>query len=125
MSRPDAEADFARLERVERIAHRMDRAYRIFGFRVGWDVILGLIPGIGDTLAVAPAAYIVMTARRMGVPGATLVRMVVNIFVDWLVGLIPLVGDLADAGYKANTKNARLLRDHVEARHGRWTPDVA
>jgi hypothetical protein len=112
--------DFEALSRVERLAHRMDRAFRLPGtrIRVGWDSILGLVPGIGDTLALAPAAYIMQTAYQMGVPKSTLARMGVNVGVDWLIGLVPLAGDILDVGYKSNTRNAQLLRRHVERRHG-------
>ena len=122
MSHGDVHADFARLDRVERVAHRMDRAFRIFGIRVGWDSIIGLIPGVGDTLALAPAGYIVLTARRMGAPIHLLARMVGNIGIDWLLGLVPLLGDIMDVGYKSNSKNAALLRAHIEERHGMTAP---
>ncbi|MHA6344153.1 DUF4112 domain-containing protein [Roseivivax sp. CAU 1761] len=112
--------DFEHLERVERLAHRMDRAFRLPGTRIrlGWDSILGLVPGIGDTLALAPAAYILQTAYRMEAPTSTLVRMGANVGIDWLIGLVPLAGDILDVGYKSNTRNARLLRRLVEQRHG-------
>jgi hypothetical protein len=56
------------LDRLYRLARRMDYAFRIplLGVRLGWDSILGLVPGVGDVLAVAPAGYIIKEARRMG-----------------------------------------------------------
>ena len=109
---------FDRLERVERVAHRMDRAFRLpfTSIRLGWDSVIGLVPGIGDTLELAPAAWIVNEAREMGAPTILLGRMAGNIAIDWMVGLLPLVGDILDVGYKANTRNARLLRDWLEHR---------
>ena len=114
------ESDFRALEKVERWANRMDRAFRLPGTRIrfGWDSIVGLIPGLGDTAAVAPAAYIISTAHRVGAPSHLLVRMGANVGVDWLIGLVPLAGDILDVGYKSNTRNARLLRAHLEERHG-------
>jgi hypothetical protein len=111
--------DFHRLERLERLAHRMDRAFRIPGTKVrfGWDSILGLLPGVGDTAALLPAGYILWTAYRMDVSPVTLALMVKNIGVDWFVGLFPLVGDILDVGYKSNTRNAALLRQEIEQRH--------
>ncbi|MFD1344210.1 DUF4112 domain-containing protein [Litorisediminicola beolgyonensis] len=110
-------AHLRRLERVERLAHRMDRAFRLPGTRIrlGWDSIIGLVPGVGDTLALAPAAYILLTAHRMGVSTGTLIKMASNVGIDWLIGLVPLAGDILDVGYKSNSRNARLLREHVEA----------
>jgi len=105
-----------RLDHLDRIARTMDRAMRlpVVGVRVGWDSILGLIPGIGDALTLGPAGYIVLQAHRMGAPGALKVRMLGNIGIDALIGSIPLVGDLFDIGWKANTRNVALLRQHFE-----------
>ena len=70
--------------RLRRLAHRMDKAFRlpIVGVRVGWDSILGLVPGIGDTLALAPAAYILKEAHRLGAPPSLLARMGANTGID-------------------------------------------
>lgn len=112
---------FARLERIEAVARRMDRAFRLpfTGIRLGWDSIIGLVPGVGDTLALAPAVWIVSEAHGMGAPKPLLGQMAVNIGIDWAIGLLPLIGDLLDVGYKANTRNAALLRTWVETRHDR------
>ncbi|MFZ5962963.1 DUF4112 domain-containing protein [Thalassococcus sp. BH17M4-6] len=111
--------DFKRVERAEALAHRMDSAFRLplTRIRLGWDSILGLIPGVGDTLALMPAAYIVWSAHDMGVPLHRKTQMVGNVFIDWLLGLVPLVGDIFDVGFKANRKNAAILRQHIEERH--------
>ncbi|MEI4194720.1 DUF4112 domain-containing protein [Roseovarius sp. E0-M6] len=104
------------VERLERIARRMDRAFR-FPFtdiRFGWDSILGLVPGIGDTLTVAPAIYIVHGAWRLGASTPLLLRMSGNIAIDWIVGLVPVVGDILDVGLKANSRNVALLRARME-----------
>ncbi|ASM72151.1 membrane protein [Pseudosulfitobacter pseudonitzschiae] len=95
----------------------MDRALRIplIGVRVGLDSILGLVPGVGDLLALGPAGYIVVQARRIGAPPSLVARMGVNIGIDAVIGSIPLVGDLFDIGWKANSRNVKLLRAHVEA----------
>ena len=110
--------DLNRLERLDRLSRRMDTAFRIpiIGRRVGWDGLLGLVPGIGDALSVAPAAYIVLESHRMGLPPDKVARQVVNVGVDSLIGLIPIVGDLFDMGFKANRRNVGILREHVEAR---------
>lgn len=115
----------ATLDRVDRIARLMDRAIRIPGtqVRMGLDSLIGWVPGVGDTLTLAPSLYIIALARGEGVPPATLARMFGNIGIDWLIGLVPLIGDIFDIGWKANIRNAALLRQHVE-RHekgrARW-----
>lgn len=106
----------ARLKRLESMAHRMDTAIRIpiIGLRVGYDSIIGLIPGIGDILTIAPSAWIIIEAKRLGAPGHVVSRMIANTATDSLIGMIPIVGDLFDATFKANRRNVALLRQHLE-----------
>lgn len=104
------------VERAERVARLMDRAVRLPGTRIrlGLDSILGVVPGVGDTLTLAPSLYIIQTAYRLGLPRRDLARMAGNLGIDWVIGLVPLVGDIFDIGWKANMRNAALLRAHVE-----------
>ncbi|WP_025057212.1 DUF4112 domain-containing protein [Sulfitobacter noctilucicola] len=103
------------LDRLRRLANRMDNAVRlpIVGVRVGWDAVLGLVPGIGDALALAPSAYIIKESHRMGVPAPTLARMGMNSGIDLLIGSIPLVGDIFDIGWRSKTRNVDLLETHL------------
>ncbi len=121
------ESDLRAVARAELLARRMDSAFRLpmTRIRVGWDSILGLVPGIGDTLALMPLAYHLNTARQLEVPNSTMARMVANSGVDWVIGLVPLIGDVFDVGFKSNLRNAALLRAHVEARHLRNANRVA
>lgn len=75
--------------------------------------MLGLIPGFGDATGAVLSAYIVLASARLGAPKATLLRMAANVAVESLVGVIPLIGDLFDAGWKANLRNLRLLEAHL------------
>ncbi|NVK14977.1 MAG: DUF4112 domain-containing protein [Rhodobacteraceae bacterium] len=104
------------LLKLERLAQSMDRAFRVplIGVRLGWDSIAGLVPGIGDALALAPAGYILYRGFRMGASAPVLARMAANIGIDTLIGSIPLAGDLFDVAWKANTRNTALLRRHLE-----------
>jgi hypothetical protein len=106
--------NWARIRRLERLAVLLDDRFRIPGtrFRFGWDGIIGLLPGIGDAAGAACAAYIIAEAARLGVPRRVIFRMLANMGVDAVLGLIPLVGDLFDAGYKANRRNVDLLLRH-------------
>ena len=96
--------------RLRRIAHLMDSSIRVPGtrYRVGLDALIGLIPGVGDAAGLAVSAYVVLAARRRGVPRRTLARMAANVGVDALVGSIPVLGDVFDLGFKANRRNLRL-----------------
>jgi hypothetical protein len=101
---------------LERLGRFMDEAIRLpGGFRIGWDAVIGLIPGIGDAVGAAVSAYIVLGAARAGVSGIVLLRMIGNVALETIVGTIPLVGDLFDAAYKANMRNLRLLERHSAA----------
>jgi hypothetical protein len=93
----------------------LDSAVRVPGtnVRVGLDPVLGLFPGIGDFLAAVLSSYVVVAAARLGAPRSVLARMLVNLGVDTLVGVVPLLGDLFDVGWKANMRNAALLEGYV------------
>lgn len=106
----------AEVEALERLATRMDSAFRVPGtrFRIGLDAILGIIPGIGDVLTLAPSLYIVWKAHGLGVRWPRLLRMGGNVALDSLIGAVPVIGDLFDAGFKANRRNVALIRTHME-----------
>ena len=106
------------LEHLDRLAYWLDDRFQVPGtrFRVGMDGLVGLIPGIGDAATNAITAYIIFQAWRLGVPRSVLRRMLSNLGIDFLVGLVPVVGDLFDIAYKANRRNAQLLRRHFAER---------
>ncbi len=92
--------------------------------RVGLDPIIGLIPVVGDLVAAVIGAWIVLEASRFRVPGIVLVRMILNTFVDFVIGLIPLLGTILDFGFKGNRKNLELFHryalDPGEDTGGHW-----
>lgn len=101
---------------VRELVRLMDSAIKVPGteFRVGLDPILGLLlPGAGDVLGAVPSMMILMLAVRQGVPPVIVLRMLLNIGIDSLVGAVPLLGDLFDAAYRSNTKNLALLEAHA------------
>jgi hypothetical protein len=115
------------------LARVLDTAVTVPGtrFRIGLDPLIGLIPGFGDFAGVLFSTSILFSAARLGVPRPTLVRMAANIGIEAIIGTVPLVGDLFDAGWRANTRNVRLIETHVadparSARSGgRWLIGVA
>ena len=113
---------------VERLGWLMDDLFRVpvLGWRFGLDALIGLIPGIGDTGTTLVSFYILAAAVRHRVPKITLLRMGMNIGFDYLLGSLPVVGDIADAWWKSNQKNVALLRKRAtvsaeEARAGRMS----
>lgn len=108
---PNAEP--AELSRARRLARLFDSAFVLPGtrWRFGLDALIGLVPGIGDLAASGTAVYIVYLGRRLGIPLTTQLRMLINVLVDLLVGVVPLLGDLFDAHFKANLRNVSLMED--------------
>jgi hypothetical protein len=90
----------------------MDGLFRIpgTGWRFGLDAIVGLIPGVGDTVSTLTGFYILAAGVRYRVSKVTLLRMGLNIGVDYLFGAVPVIGDLFDAAWKSNQRNVELLR---------------
>ena len=104
------------IQSVEKLARLMDSRFNIPGIpvKLGLDTIIGLIPGIGDTIGLGISGYIIAQSKRIGVSQTTIYKMVANVLIDWLIGIIPILGDLFDWGWQANNRNARLLRRHFE-----------
>ena len=110
---------------LERLGWLMDDLFRIpvLGWRFGLDAIIGLVPALGDTTTSLVSLYILASAVRYRVPKITLLRMGVNIAIDYLIGSVPVVGDLFDAYWKSNKMNVELLKRRatgsIEAEKGR------
>jgi hypothetical protein len=105
-----------RLARLKTLARLMDSAFRIPGTRIrfGADSALGLIPGAGDVIGLGISLFALGEAMRLGVPSRLLVRMIGNIAIDTGLGAIPVAGDIFDLLFKSNTRNLKLLLEHLE-----------
>lgn len=114
--RPGPARSDARLSRLDALARFLDNSIRLpgIGYRIGYDALIGLIPGIGDVIGLGLSTYIVLEAARFRLPFSTLLRMVVNVGIEAIVGVIPLVGDVFDATWKANARNMALLHERLE-----------
>jgi hypothetical protein len=109
------ENQLVRLERLRNFSQLLDNAIAIPGtsYRVGLDPLLGLIPGGGDMVGMVFSCLIVFEASRLGASQTTLGQMTFNILLETLVGTVPGIGDLFDVAWKSNTKNIKLLDDHL------------
>ena len=102
-----------RIRRLRALAHLLDDSIPLpGGYRIGFDPIIGLIPGLGDAIGALVSAYIINKARSLGAPRSILMRMTGNVFTEAIIGAIPFVGDLFDAAFKANTRNLALLAEY-------------
>jgi hypothetical protein len=108
------------------IALFMDNLIRVPGtnFRVGLDPILGLIPGLGDTSSAVVSALALVQAARQGMPKIVLARMAVNILLNELIGIVPIIGDAFSFWFKSNARNYELVKQHASgtrrARRSDW-----
>ena len=104
------------LDRIRRIAWLMDNSIGVpgTGFRIGLDPLIGLIPGFGDIAGAIFSCYIVLSGARLGASRSTLFRMLWNVLVEVVIGAVPILGDLFDAGWKANARNLALLERSLE-----------
>ena len=102
---------------IDRLAKIMDSAVTlpIVG-RVGLDAVLDLIPVFGNFAGAAVSLTLIARTLQYGPPPSLVSKMLSNVLVDVIVGAIPLVGPLVDLWFKANDKNAALMREFLESR---------
>lgn len=111
-----SEHDGTVLKKVRRRAYRLDMSlFNLFGIRFGWSSVVGIIPVIGDFIDMFFAWNVVRTCGQIdgGLPPAIKSRMLFNVILDFGLGLVPFLGDLADAVFRANTRNAWILEEYL------------
>lgn len=117
--------DLKVLNSVKRKAYRLDLQLSICGLRLGWAGLIGLIPWIGDIIAVMFALQLLNKADQIegGLLKSLQRRMKTNILMDFGIGLIPVVGDFVNVLYKCNSRNFILLENHLVKKYAK-TPTV-
>lgn len=111
-------SDEATVARLEALARLLDGAFAIPGTnqRVGLDAIIGLVPVLGSAATAVVSAYIILEARRLGVPAWKIARMVGNVAFDSVLGSVPIAGTVFDVFFRSNQRNVRMLLDHLGRR---------
>lgn len=106
----------ADLHWIEEMVRLMDKRFRIPGtrFRFGLDPILGLFPVVGDLTSFAISGGLILYMVRYGVSRKVIILMLLNISLDAIFGSIPVLGNIFDFYFKANSRNIELLRRHYE-----------
>jgi hypothetical protein len=106
-------------QRVEAMEKILERMFVIPGINrpVGLDVILDVVPVVGDIAAAALGAYIGWEAKNLGMSRWQIARMAGNVGFDWLLGLIPWVGAIPDFFFRSNTRNLRIIKRHLDKHH--------
>lgn len=100
----------------KKFAELLDSKFRIPNteFRFGIDPIIGLVPGIGDWIGGLASLYFLVYAAVLEAKVPVLLRMLLNILLDVVIGTIPLLGEIFDISWKANLRNAELLEEHIQ-----------
>jgi hypothetical protein len=108
-----------RVDALRKVAQLLDSAFLVPGtsYRIGLDPIFGLIPGIGDLISPLFTIGLLWQARELGLPKVVQLRMIFNVAIDTLIGMVPLAGDLFDFAWKANNMNLALLERHAFEEH--------
>jgi hypothetical protein len=103
---------------LETLSRYLDGLFRVPGteWRFGLDALIGLIPNYGDMATSLVSIYILIAGVRYGVPKITLLRMTLNVVIDYLVGVIPVIGDSFDFVWKANKWNVELIKARATGR---------
>jgi hypothetical protein len=100
------------MRRLDWLTSVLDDRYAVPGtkYRFGWDTLIGLVPVAGDSVTTLMSVYFMWEANRLGVSKWTLWRMLGNVGIDFVVGAVPVIGDLCDVAWRANRKNLKLLK---------------
>lgn len=102
-------------EDLEDLSILLDSKFKLpLGIKIGWDGILGLIPGIGDILTSFLSYYIILRAALLGCSASVLIHMALNVFIDNLIAMVPILGNIGDFLWKSNNKNVNLLKKHMQ-----------
>jgi len=112
------------LTKAKRRAYRIDLSLgKFLGTRFGWGAVIGLIPGVGDILDLLLAFMVYRTCCSIEpkLSASVKMRMKINMAIDFAIGLVPFIGDIADAAYKCNTRNVVLLEQELRDRGRRRT----
>ncbi|MBD0410155.1 DUF4112 domain-containing protein [Pseudoalteromonas distincta] len=111
-SQMKAQAAIARLERFSKLT---DSSIGIpfTKFNIGLEAVIGLVPVIGDAAGLILSSYVLIEAQRLGVSKRIKTKMIINMLIDFVGGLVPFFGDIFDAFFKANTRNTQLLKKHL------------
>ena len=89
------------LQRTKKLAHTMDAQWQIGSVRLGYDSVLGLVPGFGDILSALIALKVIFNAKRLGAPVSLISVMIVNVAAEMFAGKVPVLGDMVDVFWRA------------------------
>lgn len=111
------------LKGCRRRAWCLDLLFSLCGFRAGWTVIIGIIPILGDIINLYLGMALIRHAEKIdgGLPANLRSKMMMNVMIDFGLGFTPILGDIAGAIYKSNSRNYLLLEKLVRDRIAKGT----
>jgi Domain of unknown function (DUF4112) len=104
----------------------MDGLFRAPGtkFRFGLNPLIDFVPVAGDVSAALVSFSVLVYAVTRGLPKILLTRMALNILINELVGVVPVLGSVFAFWFRANKRNYELLQRHIDlpnrSRKGDW-----
>lgn len=105
---------------VRRFSYVLDDAFAVPGLpgrRVGLDGVISIVPVAGDAVGVVLSLVIVVVGVAAGVSVPTIVRMLLHVGLEALIGVVPVVGVVFNMAFKANNRNVALIeRDLADRR---------
>jgi len=105
--------------RVEAMEKLLERGFTIPGTNqnFGLDVLLDLVPVVGDVIGAGLGAWIVWEASNLGMSKWQIARMSGNVGVDFLLGAIPWIGAIPDLFFRSNSRNVKIVRKWLDKHH--------
>lgn len=99
------------LKIAENLAHLLDSQFKVGKFSFGLDPLVNFIPGIGSVITTSLSFYIIWIGIQMKLPSDKIAQMVGNVVMDFLISLIPILGQILDFTFKANERNLRIIKE--------------
>jgi hypothetical protein len=97
---------------AERIATLLDNRFSFFGIKFGLAPLFDAIPVVGDFIAASLCFYLIWIAMQANAPQSLILKMVGNVIINFVIGLIPILGEATYIFRKVNIKNLELLKKH-------------
>jgi hypothetical protein len=97
---------------IKLVSGLLDTFFVIPGTRIrfGIEPIIGLIPVLGDQVTSLMSAALLYRSVQHRLPKIALVRMALNILINAVVGMVPVIGDIFVLWYKPNVRNYKILQ---------------
>lgn len=105
--------------RVEAMEHLLERLVVVPGLNrpIGLDVMLDAVPVIGDAIGAGLGLWLIWEARNLGLSKWQVARMMGNVGIDFLLGAIPWIGAIPDFLFRSNSRNLKIIRNHLDRHH--------